>query len=221
MDPISLAFGGASLLGGLFSNASNNASVQQQMAFQERMSNTAYQRGVKDMEAAGINPMLAFSQGGASTASGAANVGNVNLGDAFGHGAQVGANSAMSSATRNATVQNLLADTNLKTANVGAAKANAVASLAAADNSAANAAQTRAVTPSVVFGKDYDSKSAQADWQAKNLDMQRRINDNAFYTSDAGKLAQWAGNLFKSATGGGNSATAVSTASGIRRLVGF
>ena len=35
--------------------------------WQEKMSNTAYQRAVKDMEAAGLNPMLAYSNGPAST----------------------------------------------------------------------------------------------------------------------------------------------------------
>lgn len=53
-------------------NQQNIASAREQMAFQERMANTSYQRAMKDMGEAGLNPMLAFSQGGASVPSGAA-----------------------------------------------------------------------------------------------------------------------------------------------------
>jgi hypothetical protein len=53
-------------------NEQNQGFAREQMAFQERMSGSAYQRAMEDMGKAGLNPMLAFSQGGASAPSGAA-----------------------------------------------------------------------------------------------------------------------------------------------------
>lgn len=52
-------------------NIFNSAEAQKSRDFQERMSNTAYQRAVADMQKAGINPILAFQQGGSSAPSGA------------------------------------------------------------------------------------------------------------------------------------------------------
>lgn len=77
-----LIMGGATLLGGILTNDSNDkradkanafnaAEAEKNRQFQAEMSNTAYQRAMADMGKAGLNPILAYQKGGASSPTGA------------------------------------------------------------------------------------------------------------------------------------------------------
>lgn len=105
-------------------NVAGQQSAQAQMDFQREMSNTSYQRGMADMRAAGLNPILAYKQGGASSPGGAMYNPVNELGAAV-EGGVAGAGAGIKGSLQTATVSNIKADTKLKSAQATSALAEA------------------------------------------------------------------------------------------------
>lgn len=168
-------------------NRTNRAIAESQEQFQERMSSTSYQRAVEDLNKAGLNPMLAYQQGGASSPAGASIPVQNEIGPAV--------STAMQAAQLSAGLEKIKAETNASNAQalVATAMAPKIASEARLANVQANVAQATEMDQRTKFSNEtgksyYDYTMAQEhnfqaniESKARQLDFenQRRLNSAA------------------------------------------
>jgi len=179
-SPIANAAAGvAGFLGQQETNAANRQIASENTAFQERMSNTAYQRQVADMSSAGLNPMLAYIKGGgASTPSGSI----ATMQSAPAAGVQAALTSAQSSKVRT-EIPNVEADTIVKRANSFLVQAQTQLAGATSDQKRANIAlmesQAHKIAAEVknipLEGDRLIAVAKQLDAAVKQLDAQTKL----------------------------------------------
>jgi hypothetical protein len=176
-------------IGGLVQNDANAKQAEANRAFQEQMSNTAYQRGMKDMKEAGLNPILAYQKGPASSPTGAPAVA-MNAGEAFVNGYNNSARTAadvpkaISETGKNVAGSALLGQ-ELENAKLMGDQIRATTAKTMADTTKTNV-DTRAVEASI--------PNIQANLEKLRSGNTARAIDSDFYGSKWGTISRYIGN---------------------------
>lgn len=194
----SIIGGGLGLLGGHLQNQAAAKQAQRAMDFSERMSSTAHQREVADLRAAGLNPILSATRGGASAPQGVA----AHVEDSLGKGV----NSALAATSMKKDLALADSQQKLQTAQAAAAETQASANAASAFASSALGDKARAEAYAldrenhIIDDDAIRSRKAATSIKADSELKQAQIDNKMIYSDAAvkriGEATGAVGNIF-------------------------
>lgn len=151
----------------------NAAEAQKNREFQERLSNTAHQREVTDLIAAGLNPVLSTSHQGASTPTGSAATGaKGNVDETYGQALSAYLGNLINSATA-----------------IETARIQASATMAAAQASAAAMIQSSKYTADTNFKMHTEYPNTM--WGTINNTLSGKGATGSIFNTILGSIKDW------------------------------